>query len=119
MNEFQGTWLQELIKNVILSFSALGLGAALWLAVYDILKGIRARGHERRLWLSRGGFVACFIGIILLLSEAIFKADQPLPVEWRTILYTVLIVGAAVCGAGIVYESRRADKQNERKGRYL
>ena len=118
--DFHGTVLQEIVKNIILSFSGLGLGAALWLAIYDIKKALSIpKGHTRRLWLSRGGFVICFIGIIGLVAEALFRRAEPLPVEWRVLLYAALIVGAAITSIGVVYESRRSDQEEEKKGRYL
>lgn len=119
VGEFQGTWAQELLKNLILSFSGLGLGAALYVAGYDIHRAIKTTGHVRWLWASRALFAVSFVVIVGLLTEAIYGAPRPLPFEWRVILYTAAVIGSSLGGLGIAFESYRATKQNQNKGRFL
>lgn len=111
MVEFHGSGFGELIKNLILSFSGLGLGAALWMVVYDLRMGWKNEKHVRRLWFARAGWALSFFIIILLVAEAIYKTHEPLPVEWRVLLYTVAIVLAGVSALGVAYETRRARRQ--------
>lgn len=112
MNELSGTMWQELLKNIILSFSGLGLGAALYMVGYDIRRAMKTHGHARRLWAARALFAASFLGIIALLSDAIYRRPEPLPLEWRIILYTILIVGAALSALGIAWETKKVKKED-------
>lgn len=111
MNEFQGTFVQELVKNVILSFSGLGLGCALYLSVRDIRRALRVTSHLRRYLIARALFTACFVGVLALLSLLIWQSHRPLTLNWQSAVYTVLVVGAALGALGMAWEARKLRKE--------
>ena len=107
MNEFHGTNLQEFVKNLILSASGLGVGIVVYLIGRNLRQAVHTHGPERRLNVSYAVSRIGFVVIVVLISEAIFKSQEPLPLAWRTILYTIAILMASLGYLGVALESRR------------
>lgn len=107
MTDFHGTNLQELVKNLILSASGLGIGVVIYLIGRNVKQAVHTHASERRLNISYATARIGFVLIILLIAEAVFKRPGPIPLEWRTITYTVAILMASLGYLGVAIESRR------------
>lgn len=107
MSEFQGTALEELVKNVILSLSGAGAGLVVYLASINTKMAFRQDGWKRRLNAAYAMARFGFVGVLALVAEAVFRANAPIPVEWRTLLYTACLLMATLGYAGVVFETRK------------
>lgn len=94
--------MQELVKNVIYSFSGIGVGFMLYLALFiNLPRAVKTHGWRRQLNVGYILERTCVAGVLALLSTLVYQSGRPVTLNWQSITYTVLVIGVALGYVGV------------------
>lgn len=96
-------------RDLIVGATFFAAGLAIYLALQV---NVRDAVRNRDPWpLAYAVNRLCVAIAVMLVAEAVFRAPT-VPLEWRTMLYTVAIVGFSVSAVFIVLDHRRRNRRN-------
>jgi cytochrome c biogenesis protein CcdA len=97
-----------MIKTLIISLSFFGIGVTAYLAAMNVRNAIFLKDRDEK--KLETAYAMARVGLVIvvgLITEAVTKAEAPLPLAWRTILYIIGLALVLFGYLGIAFMGRK------------